>query len=111
MGAMEARAVATAEERERLDALKDFSQATRRFCGTYDDLLAAYPHRWIAVNRDGEVLASHQDRQSVVAAGEAAGWRKSRLAVKYLDPNPAVTILLSAVDSILPALRRSYRPR
>lgn len=103
--------MATAEERERLDALKDFSQATRRSYSTYDDLLTAYPHRWIAVNRDGEILASHQDRQSVIAACEAAGWRKSRLAVKYHDPNPAVTIPLSAVDSIPPALRRSYRPR
>jgi hypothetical protein len=85
--------MATVQERERLDALKDFRQATRRFYSAYDDLLAAYPHRWIALNRDGDVVASHQDRQGVIAACEAAGYRKSRLAIKYLDPNPAVMIL------------------
>ena len=86
-------AMATVQEKERLDALKDFGQATRRFYSAYDDLLATYPYEWIAVNKDGDVVANHHDRKDVIAACETAGYEKSRLAVKYLDPNPAVMIL------------------
>lgn len=85
--------MATVQEKERLDALKDFSQATRRFYIAYDDLLATYPDKWIAVNKDGDVVACHHDRKELIAACEEAGYGKSRLAVKYLDPNPAVMIL------------------
>ena len=85
--------MATVREKERLDALKDFGQATRRFYSAYDDHLATYPYEWIALNKDGDVVANHRDRKDVIAACEAAGYEKSRLAVKYLDPNPAVMIL------------------
>ncbi len=83
----------TVQERERIDALKDFGQATRRLYSAYDDLLATYPYQWIAVNKNGDVVANHHDRKGVIAACETAGHQKSRLAVKYLDPNPAVMIL------------------
>ena len=84
--------MATVQE-ERLDALKDFRQATRRLYSAYDDLMTAYPHEWVAVNRDGAVVANHRDRKTVIAACEAAGHKKSRLAIKYLDPNPSILIL------------------
>ena len=76
--------MATVQEREWLDAVRDFGQATRRFYSAYDDLLVTYPYEWIAVNKEGDVVANHHDRQDVIAACEAAGYEESRIAVMIL---------------------------
>ena len=83
----------TTRREEAPSVLTDFNKALRAFHLNHATLVASYPHMWIAIDKDGIVIAHDKERKKVISACRQKGLEKNRLAVNYLDPNPVSMIL------------------
>lgn len=83
----------TDNDPETVTRLTNFQAANEQLRLQYKTLLEKYPDQWVAVNRNGEVVAAHSDLRSLVDMYDREEFQQGRIVVALLETEPSLLIL------------------
>ncbi len=72
--------------------LQVFGANARDFYSRYSELLKEYPRQWVGFH-EGKVRVVGPSLDEVLQHADAAGLRRQRVYIQYVDPDPVITIL------------------
>ncbi len=72
--------------------LEVFGTNARDFDSRYSELLKEYPKQWVGFH-EGKVRVVGNSLGEVLYRADAAGLRRQRVYIHYIDPDPVATIL------------------